>query len=429
MNFKKKTLPNGLRIITVPTKGNPSVTVMVLVETGSNYEKKSENGLSHFLEHMIFKGTPKRPSSTIVHRELDGMGAQANAFTGDEYTAYYAKAEKKQWKKALDLISDMYQNPLVPEKDLEKERGVIIQEIDMYEDLPQRQVMDVLDKLLYGDTPAGWTTLGTKEGLKKLTREDFLDYHGHHYVAKKTIVVVVGDVEESKVTAEVKKHFKDIPTGRKVSKLSVKINQNKPAVQIKKKKTGQSHMILATHALDARDNRSHILDLLAVILGKGFSSRLFEKLRDEMGACYYVKANNRNYTDHGHLAVSVGIESGRAEEVLKTILEEFKKFKEELVTQEELAKAKDYVVGNMYLHLETSDSLAEFYGLNEIVVGRLETPKEEEKKIRSVTSQQIKKLAKEIFQNKNLNLAIVGNIKDEKPLKKALNLPTGRQEF
>lgn len=422
MNFKKKTLPNGLRIITVPTKGNPSVTVMVLVETGSNYEKKSENGLSHFLEHMMFKGTPTRPSHKIIHRELDGMGAQGNAFTGDEYTGYYAKAEKKQWKRALDLIADMYQNPLIPENELDKERGVILQEIDMYEDLPQRLVSDVLDELLFGDTPAGRTILGTKENLKKLKREDFLEYHRNHYVAKKTIVVVVGDVDDNKVVSEVGKQFKEISKGKKVDKPSVKIDQKKPAIRIRKRKTNQTHIILAVHALNARDKKTHILDLMATVLGKGFSSRLFEKLRDEMGACYYVKSNNRNYTDHGHLAVSAGIESHRAEEVVRTILGEFTRLKEELVTEEELIKAKDYLVGNMYLHLETSDDLAGFYGMNEIVAGKLETPQEEEKKIRSVTAKQIQSLAREIFQNKNLNLAIVGDIKDEKPLKKALKI-------
>ncbi|MFH1472875.1 MAG: pitrilysin family protein [bacterium] len=228
MNFKKTTLPNGLRIITVPTKDNPSVTVMVLVETGSNYEKKSENGLSHFLEHMMFKGTPTRPSPSLIHRELDSLGAQINAFTDDELTGYYAKVERRQWKKALNLISDMYQHPLIPEKDLEKERGVILQEINRYEDLPERNVWEVLGKLLYGDTPAGRTTLGPKNNIKAFSRGDFLRYHQAHYTAEKTIVVVAGDLRESEVKTKVSRYFKNIYRGKNLNKRPVKETQKSP---------------------------------------------------------------------------------------------------------------------------------------------------------------------------------------------------------
>ncbi|MFH1472866.1 MAG: pitrilysin family protein [bacterium] len=420
MNFKKKTLPNGLRIITVPTKGNPSVTVMVLTETGSNYEKKSENGLSHFLEHMIFKGTPKRPSPSIIHREMDSMGAQGNAFTDDEVTAYYAKAEKRQWKRALDLISDMYQHPLIPEADLEKERGVILQEINMQGDRPQRQVWDLLSEVLYGDNPAGWTTLGPKENIRSFKREDFIKYHQKHYTAEKTIVVVVGDLIGTEVKKEASRLFKNIPRGNKVGKLAVRKSQKTPALKVLKKKTEQTHMVVALHALNASDKRTHILAILSAVLGSGFSSRLFEKLRDEMGACYYVRAISDEYTDHGYLAIGTGIEAKRAKEVLSTVLHECKRFTTELVPKEELQKAKDYVAGNLFLGLETSDSLAGFYALSEVARGDLETPKQGEEKLRSVTAIQIRKLAKEIFQNKNLNLAIVGDIKDTKGLKKVL---------
>ena len=422
MNFKKTTLPNGLRIITVPTKGNPSVTVMVLVETGSNYEKKSENGLSHFLEHMMFKGTTKRPSSKIIHRELDNMGAQGNAMTDDEFTGYYAKTEKKQWKKALDLISDMYQNPLIPERDLEKERGVILQEIDMYEDLPQEKVRDILGQLLYGDTPAGWTTLGPKENIKTFKRGDFIKYHKKHYTAKKTIIVAVGDLNKQEVKREIQKLFKHISSDKKLDKLPVKEHQGVPAMLLEKKKTEQTHIVVAFRGFRAGDKRSPALSLLATVLGQGFSSRLFEKLRDEMGACYYVRAGHDGYTDHGFFAISTGIEANRSEEVIGTILKECKLLAKELVSRDELNKAKDYLVGNLYLGLETSDALAEFYAFKEIVKSPLEAPKEREKKLRSVTSLQIRKVAGELFQNKNLNLAIVGDVKKEGSIKKILKL-------
>jgi len=370
----------------------------------------------------MFKGTPKRPSPSLIHREMDGMGAQGNAFTGDEYTGYYAKAEKRQWKRALDLISDMYQHPLIPESDLEKERGVIIQEIDMYEDLPRRQALDLLGEVLYGDTPAGWNTLGPKENIKSFKREDFIKYHKKHYTAEKTIVVVVGDLIGTEVNKEVVKLFADIPQGKKVGKLAVRPKQKFPAMKVLKKKTEQSHMVVACRALNASSKKTHVIAILSAILGRGFSSRLFEKLRDEMGACYYTWAYSDEYTDHGYLAIGAGIEARRAKEVLEVILHECKRLTTELVPEDELQKAKDYVAGNLFLGLETSDSLAQFYGLNEIVKGELDTPRQEEERLRSVTALQIRNLAKEIFQNKNLNLAIVGNIKDEKPLKKALKI-------
>src|SRR3989304_572113 len=194
MNFKKTTLSNGLRIITVPVKNNPAVTVLVMVETGSNYETKTENGLSHFLEHMCFKGTTKRPKVADIAKELDGLGAQNNAFTSHEFTAYYANAAKQYFSKLLEIVSDLYLNPTLPVDDIEKERGVILEEISMYEDLPQRKVGYVLAELMYGDVPAGRSTLGPRENIKKFRRQDFVDYRNKHYVASKTIIIVAGGV-------------------------------------------------------------------------------------------------------------------------------------------------------------------------------------------------------------------------------------------
>ncbi|MEK7186712.1 MAG: insulinase family protein, partial [Patescibacteria group bacterium] len=250
----------------------------------------------------------------------------------------------------------------------------------------------------------------------------FLEYHKTHYTAEKSIVVVVGDLKESQVKSEILKQFKNISSGNKVGKLAVKENQRKPAMLISKKKTEQTHMIVAFQGFKGRDKRSLALSLLAAVLGKGFSSRLFEKLRDEMGACYYVGAGNDEYTDHGFLAISAGVESRRLKEVLKVILKECLHLTKELVTIEELNKVKDYLVGNLYLRLETSDALATFYAMDEIVKGELETPKELEEKIRSITPKAIQKVAKEIFQNKNLNLAVVGDIKNPQKLKKILKL-------
>ncbi len=420
MTYKKTTLPNGLRIITVPMKGNPAATVLVMVETGSNYESKKENGLSHFLEHMVFKGTEKRPTSAMIHRELDGLGAQSNAFTTNEFTGYYAKAEKQQWKKMLDILSDMYLNPIFPEADLEKERGVILQEISMYEDQPQMIVWDVIAKLMYGDVPAGRSILGPKENVKAFTQKDFVNYRNTHYTPKKTLVVIAGDIKDTEIKKEVSKYFGLLKGKGKVTKEKVKEVQASPSLLVHKKNSDQMHMVMSFRSFKAGDKRGAALSILSGVLGNGFSSRLFEKLRDEMGVCYYVRAGSERYTDHGHFSISTGIDPMRAEEVIKVILAECKRLTEEPVSEEDLNRTKDYVAGNMYLSLETTDSLAEFFSVQEIVKGKVEDPKSWERDIRSVSAKDIQKVAKEIFINEKLNLAIVGDVKDEKAIKKIL---------
>lgn len=422
MKYKKTTLGNGLRIITVPTKGNPAATVLVMVETGSNYETKGQNGLSHFLEHMCFKGTALRPNSAIIHRELDGLGAQSNAFTTNEFTGYYAKAERQQWKKVLDILADMYLNPIFPKDDLEKERGVILQEISMYEDQPQRLVWDVLAKLMYGDTPAGRPIIGPAENIKRFTRGDFIEYRDTHYTAKKTLVIVAGDISEAEIKKEVSRLFKNIHTGKKLEKPAVVEKQSAPAILVKKKKTDQMHLVISFRSFDAKDKRGAAFSILAAILGGGFSSRLFEKLRDEMGVCYYVSATNDRYTDHGMFTIATGIDPKRIDEVVKVILAECKRLTEEKVSDEDLNRTKDYVAGNMYLSLETTDALAEFYAIQEVLKERVVSPLEWEKELRTVTAQDVLNAAREIFKKERLNLAIVGDVKNVARLKKFLVL-------
>jgi predicted Zn-dependent peptidase len=393
---------------------------MVLVEAGSDYETKEQNGLSHFLEHMCFKGTAKRPTAHIISKELDSLGAQSNAFTTNEFTGYYAKAEKKHFTKILDVLADMYLNPIFPEADLEKERGVILQEISMYEDLPQRKAEYVFMKLLFGDTPAGRSIAGTRENIKNFTQKDFIDYRKAHYTAKKTIVIISGDIDQATVKKEVAKNFKDIPDHKSPKKLRVVERQTSPAILVEKKATDQMHMVLGFHSYKGGDKRNTALAVLTGVLGGGMSSRLFQKLREEMGVCYYVRPDKQGFTDHGIFTIATGVDPLRVEEVVKVLIAECKRLISEPVTDAELKKVKDYMAGSLYLGLETTDSLAEFYAVQEVENGALKSPKEYEKKLRAVTAKDIQKVAKDIFKNEKLNLAIVGNVKDEKALKKAL---------
>lgn len=422
MKLNKKTLKNGLRILTVPMKDSPAVTMLVMVEAGSKYETKDINGLSHFLEHMCFKGTKKRPTASEISRELDSIGAQYNAFTSQEYTGYWVKVHPKHLPKILDLLSDMYLNPIFDPKEIEKEKGVIVEEINMYEDMPQRHIHDVFMDLMYGDQPAGWNIAGTRELVKSMTQKHFIDYRAKHYVAKGTIVAVSGNFNEKKLVKDIEKAFAAISTAKKHSKEKVKESQSEPKLFIKDKKTDQTHLILGVRTFDIFHKDNAKLHVLNGVLGAGMSSRLFQKLRDEMGVGYYVRSGSDEYTDHGYLAVATGVDKSRVIEVVKAILNELKRLATEDVPAHELAKAKELLIGNMYLDLETSDSLAQFYGLQEVLKGSTETPAEMVKKIEKVTARDVRELAKKIFQNKSLNMAVIGEIADKNALKQALTL-------
>ena len=421
MKHKKTVLKNGLRIVTIPMKDNPTTTVLVLVEAGSKYETKENNGVSHFLEHLCLKGTKSRPTSFDIAKELDELGAQHNAFTGHEFTGYYAKAQSKHLPKLLDIISDVYLNSTLPAEEIEKEKGVIIDEISMYEDMPQQIVGELFMEILYGDQPAGWRILGDKKNVRDITRDNIVKYHDRHYVAEATTVVVAGGgLDEKKLVKDIEKKFTAISSGKKGKKKRTVEKQVKPNILIKNKKTDQTHLVLGVRTFSTHSKHKAALNVLRGILGGGRSSRLYQKLRDEMGVGYYVRAFNDSFTDHGFFAVSTGVDNKRVPEVTKAILGEFTKITEDLVSEKELKKAKDYTTGNIMLGLESSDDLAEYYGIQEVLRKPVQDPKDLAKRIRAVTARDVRAAARKIFKNERLNLALIGPFKDEKQFKKIL---------
>ncbi len=420
MKYTKKILKNGLRVVMVPMKDNPTVTVLVLVEAGSKYEEKKVNGISHFLEHMCFKGTSKRPKGVDISKELDSLGSQYNAFTAQEYTGYYAKSDAKHFKKIFDVVSDIYLNSTFPEAEMQKEKGVIIEEINMYEDMPQRDVQDLMMKLLYGDQPAGWNIAGEKENILNMKRDDFVKYKNEHYVPSATTLVVAGNIKEKDVMKEVDKVFGVLQNKHKSKKLKVIEKQNKPEVLVKFKKTDQTHFVLSVRTYDLFDKKNTALSVLGGVLGGGMSSRLFVKLREEMGVGYYVRAYNDIYTDHGFFQISAGVDNKRIEEVICAVIEECKKLKKEKVTEEELNKVKECMIGNMKLSLESSDDIANFYGGQELLKKEIKKAEDKAKEIRKVTAKEIQTLAKNIFQDKKLNLALIGPFQDKDNFTKIL---------
>lgn len=420
--FKKTVLKNGLRIITVPQKNGLSATVLVLVEAGSKYETKDINGISHFLEHMCFKGTTRRPTDFHISSELDQLGAEYNAFTGQEYTGYYAKVKSSYLDKAIDIVSDLYSNPLFNENDFEKEKGVIIEEINMYEDLPQRKIADSFTELLYGDQPAGWNIAGTKDTIRRMKRDQLVAYRKQHYVASASTIVVAGSFNEKKVLAHIEKAFATIPADKKFGKNKTKESQQKPQVSLEYRTTDQTHIIVGCRAFDMFDDRRYALTLLSTIIGGGMSSRLFQIVRGQLGAAYYIRSGTDFSTDHGFWTTSSGVDHKKLTEVIKAILGEMKKLTREKVNDEELQRVKDNLSGSMAIGLESSDDLATYYGFQELLRKSLQEPDVAMKKYEAVTADDIQKVARYIFQDKKLNLAIIGPYKDKKIFEKILTL-------
>jgi predicted Zn-dependent peptidase len=422
MKPKKTVLKNGLRVITVPMKDNPTVTVLVMVEAGSKYENKDNNGISHFLEHMAFKGTKKRPHPKQISFELEGFGSSHNAFTSQEYTGYYAKANKKHLPKLFDLVSDMYLNPIFDEEEIRKESGVIIEEINMYEDLPQYKVWDIFMKLLYGDQPAGMDILGPKKNLQQFGQKDFVEYRTDNYVPQSTTIVIAGDVPQQKVVSMAKKAFDKMPKGKKATKKKVKDVQTRPVVSLHYKKTDQAHLLLGFRADDVHSKKLRKTAVLNAVFGMGLGSRLTYKLRDELGMSYYASSELDLYTDHGYIVARAGVTVKRIEEAVSVILGEFAKLCYEDITEEELKRAQEVLVGATFRSLETSDGAAQKYGMREILGLTLKTAEEQAREIRSVTVKDVRTEAKRLFKNKNLNLALVGPFKDKKQFEKILKL-------
>jgi predicted Zn-dependent peptidase len=412
MQHEKKVLANGVRIISIPMSQSKTTTVMVLVEAGSKYESKKINGISHFLEHFVFKGTPSRPKPSDLSRELDSLGAQYNAFTSQEYTGYYAKAHKDKTGRILEIVSDMYLNPLLPESELEKEKGVVIQEIHMYEDEPARHVQDLFLQLLYADQPASWNIAGTPETVSSLTREDLTDYRNKHYIAEATTVIISGSFD-SVALDYIENTFNKLSDIKKPEKLAVLESQNTPAVLVKQKETDQTHIVLGVRAFSLFDKKAPTLRVLSAILGGGMSSRLFIKLRDELGLCYYVSASPDLYTDHGIFQVAVGADTKKVSAAITAVVLELKKFKSEIVSEAELRKTKDFLIGNLYLSLESSDELAQFLGSQEVLRKPLKSPEQIVLEIEAVTADDIQKLARQIFVSSALNLALIGPFQDK----------------
>ncbi len=422
MQYNIHTLKNGLRVVLAPMPGAETATVIVMTGTGSRYENDRENGLAHFLEHMFFKGTKKRPSAKRISEELDGVGAVYNAYTSKDRTAYYAKVSARYLNVALDVISDIFLNSTLPVAEIAKERGAVIQEIGMYEDMPMRSVGDVFDALVFGEEPLGRTVLGPKENIANFTRKEFVAYLKRNYVPGNTVVFIAGALSKEKTLASVKRAFGGLAPAPVPVFIPHRWSEVSAQVAVKEKLTDQTQLVIGVPAYPYLHKDEFAQAVLAAILGGGMSSRLFIEVREKRGLAYSVHAWADKYADVGYLAAQAGVDHDKLERAVVTILAEFGKLKRNLVSKEELAKAKSLLKGTKTLSLETSDEIAGNAAGSLLSFGKIRTLEQYRASVDRVSAKDVQRVARELFTSERLRLAVIGPNHDEAALKQLLRV-------
>lgn len=414
IKFEKKVLKNGLRVVLAPMENTEAVTLLVLVGVGSNHEAKKINGVSHFLEHLFFKGTKSRPRLGQIHKDLDKIGADHNAFTSKEITGFWVKTSSKDFGVGLDIVSNILLEPLFKKEEIEKERGVILQELNMYEDIPQQKVWDELYEVAYGDQPNGRPIGGIIESVNNISRLDILKHKNSNYFAENIVVVAAGGFNKEKVFGQIAKSFQKTKKGEKRKGIKTKNTQKSPRVRLIEKSTEQSHVAVGLKAYDMFNKKRHVLSVLSTILGGNSSSRLFTEIREKLGLAYYVGSTLGLQSDSGILALKVGLSPENLEKSIKKIFSILEDFKNRGVSKKELNDAKSFIRGQTALNFETSDAVADFYGAQELFYKKIEQPEDYLKKIEKVSQNDILKVACDIFVPTKINMAIIGTHGDTK---------------
>lgn len=407
-----------------PLRDTQTVTVLVMFAVGSRYEQKNINGISHFIEHMMFKGTKKRPTTLDISKELDGVGAGYNAYTSKDVTGYWVKISKDRLELALDIVSDMLYNSKFDGKEIEREKTVICEELRMYRDNPVMHIDTVLEQLMFEGSSLGWDIGGEDPIILSLTRRHLVNFHNAHYSGSNVVVGVAGNIDEGKAGLLVKKYF-----GKKFKKetgaafeLFRPAGVQKPRVRIHFKETEQIQMMLGFHGYPYGHKDREAGELLATILGGTMSSRLFISIRERHGLCYSIHANHESYHDTGVFSIQSGLDKSRLEKAIPLILTELKKIRDKGVTKQELKRAKDYKKGKIAISFEDSSNVVSWYARQEVMTGTMLTPEQKLNLLNKVTQKDIARVAKNLFQTGTINLALIGPYKDTEPFEKLLKL-------
>lgn len=416
-------LPTGLTVLTVPMPSLPSATVTVWVKTGSRNEELRVNGISHFLEHMTFKGSKKRPSAREISEAVDAIGGEFNAGTSKEWTNFYIKARSGNLETAFDVLSDMVLNPVLKEQEIEREKGVIVEEIAMYEDTPMYRIGDIFEQLIFSGNALGWDIAGTEKSVRAIKKIDFERYRKIHYSSENILLTVAGGVKEKEVLSLASKYFQDFPENAGRFKGEVfKSNQENPQVKLYSKKKEQAHFILGFRGNQMGDKNRFIDAVLSSVLGGGMSARLFIEVRERRGLAYAIKNEVEKLTDAGYIATYAGVDVKKAEEAIKVVLDQHyglaeKRYK---IFDKEFRKAKEYLKGHLALSLEDTHSVSHFFAIRELLLGKIETPDEVFAGIDAVTLDEVYEEAKRLFRPEGLNLAIIGPYNDQGKFEKLL---------
>jgi predicted Zn-dependent peptidase len=406
LNFKESTLSNGIRVATSRMDSVESVAMGVWVGVGGRYEDKKLSGISHFIEHLLFKGTESR-SARDISQAIEGRGGYFNAFTQEESTCYYSRIAAEHTWSTFDILSDMYLHPRFASEDIEKERGVIIEEIMMYRDQPQHRVQEMLGESLWANHPLGRPLIGTVENIQRVSREEILGFKSKKYVPANTIVVFAGKVDHD----ECVKRVSDILSGvRKSAKPTYKTVDNKCAqekVAVGSKDIEQTHIAMGVRLFGRHDARKYPLKVLSIVLGENMSSRLFQIVREKHGLAYSIHSSVELYDETGVLSISAGVDRKRSDKAFDLIVRELNQLKLKKVGASELRRAKDYAIGQLRIGLESTTNQMMWVGENMMNFGRFIQPDEVIQSIEKVTDKDISKVANEILDADRLSVAMV----------------------
>ena len=419
--FQRHTLPNGLRVVTAPMPQAKSVACFIMLAAGSRYETRETNGIAHFAEHMFFKGTERRPSARDIAGEIDAIGGEFNAFTSKEYTGYYVKCAAEHRDVALDVLVDMLRNSKFDTAEVEREKGVIVEEMNMYYDTPRDYLEGVYDELLYGDQPLGWDIIGTKETVRAATRETFLGYLDKWYRAPRMVAGVAGAVGDD-ILSRLQELLGDVRDGSTGDPPRVQVEQGSPRVKLHTKTSDQAHLRVGVHSYPIVHEDRYALALLATVLGGGMSSRLFTEVRERRGLAYYVFGHNMGYTDTGTLFAQGGVDIQRIDEAVQTIVAEFARIAAEPVEADELEKARNFAKGRLVLSLEDPKGMIMFGLRSEVLEGVTREPDEVIAGLEAVTIEDIQRVAQDIVRDDGLNFALIGPFDDPDRFEKLLAL-------
>ena len=417
--FQETQLENGLRIITSPIPSD-SITLLVLVGAGSRYEEEEISGISHFLEHMFFKGAKKYRNTQEVSEAIDTVGGQFNAFTGKEYAGYYVKLAKESKEVAFDVLSDMLISPSFDAKEIEKERGVILEELNMYQDTPMYQIGWDFEKIMFGEQPIGRDQIGTKKLIKSVSREQFQKYHDDLYSTDNTVISVAGNIEHEDILKLINKYFKFKVVKKKREWTGFQGYGDKKVI-MQSKKTEQAHLVIGFPGYHTQHPDYYAQKLLAIALGGNMSSRMFLNVREEQGLCYYIHSTTDDYTDCGHFSTNAGVDVTRIDQAVSSIIKEYKNLKEKpVISKKELDKSKSYLYGKLVINLEDSQEVAHLLGKQVLLNEGVKTIDKIQELINKVTLEDIARVAQDIFNQEKMKLAYIGPERTEESFLKLM---------